>query len=62
VVDSFIKELLRPKDWKPSGTSFPFSSELIKKLCLETQNILMKQPIVLKVHGPIKIFGDVHGQ
>jgi len=62
VVDSFLKELLRPKEWKPSGISFCFSSDLIKKLCLETSNVLMKQPIVLKVNGPIKIFGDIHGQ
>jgi len=63
VHDLFIKELLRPKTWKPNeDNSFNFSSELIHRLCDETEEILKKQPIVLRVKAPIKIFGDIHGQ
>lgn len=63
VNDLFIKELLKPKNWKPpEDNSFNFSSELIHRLCDETEEVLKKQSIVLRVKAPIKIFGDIHGQ
>lgn len=58
-----IKELLKPKDWKPlEDGSFNFSPEIIHRLCDETEEVLKKQPIVVRVNAPIKIFGDIHGQ
>lgn len=63
VYDLFIKELLRPKTWKPNeDNAFNFSSELIHRLCDEAEELFKKQPIVLRVKAPIKIFGDIHGQ
>jgi protein phosphatase len=39
-----------------------FSTELIQKLCEEVEEVIKKQPILLRVQAPIKIFGDIHGQ
>jgi len=61
--DLFIKELLKPKGWTPPiDNSFQFSSEMIHRLCDETEKILKRQSMVLRVRAPIKIFGDIHGQ
>lgn len=58
-----IKELLKPKTWKGSEDNFfCFRPDVIQMLCDETEAILKKQPIVLRVSAPIKIFGDIHGQ
>lgn len=60
----FLEQLSKPKDnldLDPNAP-FPLKSELIIALCDQVQAILEKQPIVLKVRAPIKIFGDVHGQ
>jgi len=59
----FIRDLLKPKTWKPAdNNAFNLSSELIHKLCEEVEDIIKKQPILLRVQAPIKIFGDIHGQ
>jgi hypothetical protein len=44
------------------GCFFKISSELIHRLCDQVEIILKKQPMVLKLKAPIKIFGDIHGQ
>eukprot|EP00341_Mesodinium_pulex_P000859 CAMPEP_0116917278 /NCGR_PEP_ID=MMETSP0467-20121206/19042_1 /TAXON_ID=283647 /ORGANISM="Mesodinium pulex, Strain SPMC105" /LENGTH=115 /DNA_ID=CAMNT_0004594329 /DNA_START=1131 /DNA_END=1478 /DNA_ORIENTATION=- len=63
VHDIMVKELLKPKNWKPNEDgSFPFSSEVIHRLCDETEEVLKKQSIVVRCNAPIKIFGDIHGQ
>lgn len=63
VADIFIKELLKPKLWKPNDdNAFNFSSELIHRLCDEAEEVLKKQSILVRVKAPIKIFGDIHGQ
>jgi len=63
VHDLFIRDLLKPKTWKPAdNNAFNLSSELIHKLCEEVEDIIKKQPILLRVQAPIKIFGDIHGQ
>lgn len=55
--------MLKPSEQKPTGqTQFPFSVDMIRKLCEQTIEILQKRPIVLKLRAPIKIFGDIHGQ
>ena len=34
----------------------------IRGLCLQSQDVFMKQPILLELAAPIKICGDTHGQ
>lgn len=59
----FIQTLLKPKGWQPPlDGSFNFSSEMIQRLCDETEKVLKRQSMVLRVRAPIKIFGDIHGQ
>lgn len=63
LADTFIAALLKPTEQKPTGqTQFPFSVDMIRKLCEQTIEVLSKRPIVLKLRAPIKIFGDIHGQ
>ncbi|CAD8187082.1 unnamed protein product [Paramecium pentaurelia] len=62
----FIQNLLLPKDYQ----SIPPNSNLmtgirkdsIIKLCDEVQRILEKEPIVLRLRRPIKIYGNLNGQ
>ena len=60
----FISYLYKPKDWTVWNMErkFMIPSEKVIELATECQKILEKQPIVLKLKTPIKIFGDIHGQ
>ena len=67
--EKFIKELLKPKDWINVDSSneidvpiFDFAPEDVLNLIQEGINIVSKQPTVLKVEAPVKVFGDIHGQ
>lgn len=39
-----------------------FRSDHIIMLCDMAEEIIAKQPMVLSVKAPLKIFGDIHGQ
>ena len=59
----FINHLLRPSEWNtPANARFGFRREHIFALTEECENIIKSQPMVLRLRGPIKIFGDIHGQ
>ena len=64
IAQMFINHLLRPKDWANNrcDRQFIFGKEDILSLANECLNIIKKQPTVVNVRVPVKIFGDFHGQ
>ena len=66
--DKFIKYLLRPEYWTTINSSklaeepFHFPLAEVSKLVSQCKSILEKEPSVLKINTPVKIFGDIHGQ
>ena len=58
-----IKQLLRPRDWMPSATRrFFLDAPQIIEICNSAQDLFVKEPNVLQLTAPVKIFGDLHGQ
>ncbi|CAD7705298.1 unnamed protein product [Ostreobium quekettii] len=58
-----IDMLLNPRQWSPPmDRRFFLSAEEISELCEEAENIFKKEPTVLSLQAPIKLFGDLHGQ
>lgn len=47
---------------KENLPKFPFRNEHIIALTLACQDIVKKQPTVINVTPPVKVFGDIHGQ
>ena len=64
IAQMFVNHLLRPKDWSVNqiDRQFIFKKEDIIQLAQECKAIVEKQPIVLRVKAPVKVFGDFHGQ
>lgn len=62
--DEFLNKLLKPKDYinYPEGMRFIFTSQQIIALCDQAEDIIKKQPMILKFESPAMIFGDIHGQ
>ena len=65
--DIFIDTLLQPEQWLKDthdyeNERFIFSIDQIEALTKECMNIVAKQPNILKVSAPVKVFGDIHGQ
>ena len=55
--------MLLPRRWKPPvNRQFFLDSNDITELCDTVQLIFQKEPTVLKLRAPLKIFGDLHGQ
>ena len=44
------------------GENFFFSKDQIASLTKQCMEIVAKQPNILKVSAPVKVFGDIHGQ
>lgn len=58
-----IRELLRPRDWAPSmDYRFFLHEPEIAQLCDQVIEIFKDESSLLKLHAPMKIFGDLHGQ
>lgn len=60
----FMKQLMKPKDFKlpPQGSKFSLKREDILELATECINILAVQPTVIRdIKPPVKIFGSIHG-
>ena len=68
-----LKHLLKPFSWRPTPrmgppstndgfAAFDLKFEHIKKLCATVKDRLRTESPVLNVGGPVKIFGDIHGQ
>lgn len=62
--EEFLNKLLKPKDYinYPEGMRFIFSAQQIIALCDQAEELIKKQPMLLKIESPVMIFGDIHGQ
>ena len=65
--DIFIDALLKPEQWVKDthnyeNEKFIFNIEQIAALTKQCMEIVAKQPNILKVSAPVKVFGDIHGQ
>jgi hypothetical protein len=57
----FINHLLKPSGELKCNNTFDFNSEQIYSLANECFKIIQRQPMVIRVDAPIKVFGDIHG-
>jgi len=63
--DAFIETLLQPEVWlkdQNEDENFKFSKDQIAYLTKQCMEVVAKQPNILKVSAPVKVFGDIHGQ
>ncbi len=59
----FLNQLMHPKTYlNADALKVNFKPEHIIMLCDLAEDIIAKQPMVLNVKAPLKIFGDIHGQ
>ncbi|CAO2825558.1 unnamed protein product [Amaranthus hypochondriacus] len=61
VLDDIIRRLLEVRLARP-GKQVQLSESEIRQLCLTSREVFLQQPILLELHAPIKICGDIHGQ
>jgi serine/threonine-protein phosphatase PP1 catalytic subunit len=61
LVDEIIKKLTKSINMTP-GTLINIDESDIIQLIKHSKEILVKQPILLEIEGPINILGDIHGQ
>lgn len=58
-----LTHLLHPHTWEPSSDRrFFLSPNAINELCDAAEHCFKSEETVLRVNGPAKIFGDLHGQ
>ncbi|CEM20884.1 unnamed protein product [Vitrella brassicaformis CCMP3155] len=60
-----IKELLKPgEDYESSvgDDSFILDAREVADLCDQTFDHIQKEPMMLRLRAPIKVYGDIHGQ
>ncbi|KAL1529080.1 hypothetical protein AB1Y20_000055 [Prymnesium parvum] len=58
-----IALLLDPRGWRPPAHRlFPMNSDELIALCGSVQELFQKEPSMLQLSAPIKVFGDIHGQ
>ena len=57
-LDEIIDSLLK----SPPAERINLKESDIKKLCLQSREVLMSQPMLLELDTPIKIVGDIRGQ
>eukprot|EP00899_Mesostigma_viride_P011782 jgi/Mesvir1/20604/Mv14835-RA.2 len=58
-----LANLLKPREWiPPEDGRFFLNYNQIDEMCNLVEYIFEREPSVLKLRAPIKIFGDVHGQ
>lgn len=64
IANYFIENLLRPKTYVnlAPDAEFPFKPDEILELCNAAKDIIEKQPMLIRVEAPCKVFGDIHGQ
>jgi protein phosphatase len=59
----FLNNLMHPKNYmNAEALKISFRPDHILMLCDMAEEIISKQPMVLNVKAPLKIFGDIHGQ
>ena len=55
--------LLQPRAWRPpEDRDFTYSYDEISALCDKAEDVFQREPTVLRLKAPVKIFGDLHGQ
>eukprot|EP00249_Psilotum_nudum_P023104 c28750_g1_i1 orf=412-3258(+) len=58
-----ISYLLKPRGWKPPlRRQFFMDANDVAELCDSVEQIFAREPNVLRLKAPVKIFGDLHGQ
>ncbi|CAM6093842.1 unnamed protein product [Calypogeia fissa] len=58
-----LTQLLRPRGWKPSvKRQFFMDCNEVAELCETAERLFSREPSVLQIRAPVKIFGDLHGQ
>lgn len=57
----FIESLLIPKEFS-QDMKFSLPKEAVAKLIEETQKIIEREPSLLRLRAPLKIFGNINGQ
>jgi len=58
-----LQKLLRPREWTaPVERTFFMDVASIQELCNQCERCFKEEKTVLRLHAPIKIFGDLHGQ
>lgn len=64
IASYFIEHLLRPKTYVnlAPDAEFPFKPDEIIELCNMAKEIIEKQPMLIRIEAPAKVFGDIHGQ
>jgi len=61
--DIVLNELLKPKDWQSlTSSSFNLNKELLSVLVTEAVEILQKEPSLVHLRAPVKVYGSLHGQ
>ncbi|KAM7272274.1 hypothetical protein ACFE04_026937 [Oxalis oulophora] len=58
VLDDIIRRLLEGR----GGKQVQLSEGEIRQLCVNARQIFLSEPMLLEVHAPIRICGDIHGQ
>lgn len=66
VHEKVLAQLLKtpPTSWEapPPGTKFFLSEAEIIALCDAAELVFRREPNLLKIRAPVKLFGDIHGQ
>nr|QFS19065.1 putative serine/threonine protein phosphatase BSL2 [Apopellia endiviifolia (species B)] len=58
-----LSQLLKPRGWKPPvKRQFFMDCNEIAELCDTAERWFEREPSVLQIKAPVKIFGDLHGQ
>lgn len=67
LINKFIDNLLRPFDWYTNEVdeihnNLPFTSDEIESLIYEAVKLITRDPTLIKLRSPVKIFGNLLGQ
>lgn len=58
-----LAHLLKPRGWKPPvKRQFFMDCNEIAELCTAAEHLFAREPSVLQIKAPVKIYGDLHGQ
>lgn len=59
-----LEHLLQPTTWQPDPdpNKFLLHAMEVSQLCDQVLELLMEQPMVIRLRAPIKVYGDIHGQ
>lgn len=62
IADFFLEQLLVPSGSISIETKFNFDKTYLEQLCNEVEIIIQREPSLLRLRSPLKIFGNIHGQ